>query len=143
MIDRQSCYNALFKLRNAGVDITEQLNIMKSSPGIPYKVVEFLRTNSPQFQFYEDIRKNQRALLRNILNYESLDRNSKIKLCSSLITRAFISVEYKHIDESLLSELELDRLSKALDSALSYRDYSKLDEVLESHKKSMLLFIKS
>ena len=143
MINRQSCYNALFKLRSAGVDITEQLNIMKSSPGIPYKVVEFLRTNSPQFQFYEDIRKNQRALLRNILNYESLDRNSKIKLCSSLITRAFISVEYKHIDESLLSELELDRLSKALDSALSYRDYSKLDEVLESHKKSMLLFIKS
>lgn len=142
MITRQSVYSDLFKLKRAGFNIDEQLNIMQTRAGIPQEVVKFLQDNSPQFQFYRDIQKNQRTLMRNIINYESLDTRSKIKLCSSLITRAMIAVEYKNLDESLLEDLHLDKLSNALNKALSDQDYSKLDEALSGHRNAMLLFYK-
>lgn len=142
MITRQDIYRDLFKLKNAGEDITESLRVMESRPGIPKEVVEFLQDRSPQFQFYRDIKKNQKALMKNILHYESLDNRSKIKLCSSLVTRAMIAIEYKNLDESLLEDLQLSKVTKALDQAVSRYDYSKLDEVLRSHKSAMQLFLK-
>lgn len=142
MITRQDIYRDLFKLKNAGEDITESLRVMESHPGIPKEVVEFLQDRSPQFQFYRDIKKNQKALMKNILHYESLDNRSKIKLCSSLVTRAMIAIEYKNLDESLLEDLQLSKVTKALDQAVSKYDYSKLDEVLRSHKSAMQLFLK-
>lgn len=140
MITRQDLYRDLFKLKNAGEDITEQLKVMESQRGIPSQVVEFLQDKSPQFKFYRDIQKNQRALMKSILNYESLDRLSKIKVCSSLITRSIIAIEYKNLDESLLSDLKVEKLAKALEGSLLTRDDSLLNEVLKEHKNAMSLF---
>ena len=142
MITRQSCFSALFKLKSAGVDVTTPLKLMKDSSGVPEGVIEFLRDQSPQFQFYRSIQKHQRALMKNILHYDELDNKGKVKVASSLITRAMISVEYNNLDESLLDELSLGKLAHALDRALSDRDYSKLDEVLEGHRVAMKLFYK-
>ena len=142
MITRQSVFSALFKLKNSGVDVTRQLKLMESKSGIPQEIIEFLQDQSPQFQFYRSIQKHQRALMKNVLNYESLDNHGKVKVCSSLITRAVISVEYHNLDESLLEDLRLDKLAKALNKALSDKDYSYLDEVLQGHKNAMLLFYK-
>lgn len=141
MITRQTLYSDLFKLKKSGVDISEQLSVMEKTPGVPKEVVEFLQDKSPQFQFYRDLKKNQRALMKNILNYENLNIPSKIKVCSSLVTRAMISVEYKNLDESLLRDLQVDKASYAVYKSLSAKDYSKLDEVLSSHKSAMLLFL--
>lgn len=141
MIGRQDAFSALFKLKEAGIDVQRQLDLMARNSGIPQEVIIFLRDNSPQFQFFRYIQKYQRALFKGILNYEELDVIGKIKLCSSLITRATIAVEYKNIDESLLDELNLGRISGALDKAFKDRDYSKLDTVLEDYKQSMLLFV--
>lgn len=141
MITRQDLYRDLFKIKSSGVDITPQLRIMESKSGVPQEIVEFLQDKSPQFQFYRDLKKNQKALMKNILRYESFDAKGKIKLCSSLITRAVISVEYKNLDESLLEDLQLNKVSRALDRALSDKDYSKLDGVLESHRSAIKLFL--
>ena len=142
MITRQTVFSALFKLKDAGIDVDKSLRIMEITPGIPQEVVEFLRDQSPQFQFYRSIQLHQRALMKNILHYEDLDVIGKIKVCSSLITRAMISVEYHNLDESLLEDLRLDKIAKALSKALSDKDYSYLDEVLQGHKNAMLLFYK-
>lgn len=142
MITRQSCYSALFKLKSAGVNVEDALKVMQSTTEVPEKVLDFLRDKSPMFQFYRSIQQHQRALMKNILHYEELDVRSKIKVCSSLITRAMISVEYHNLDESLLEDLRLDKLSKALNKALSDKDYSYLDEVLQGHKNAMMLFYK-
>lgn len=142
MITRQSCYNAIFQLKSAGVDVTAPLKLMQESSDIPEGVIEFLRDQSPQFQFYRSIQKHQRALMKNILHYDELDNKDKIKVASSFITRAVISVEYNNLDESLLDELGLDKIAHALDKALSDRDYSKLDEVFKMHQDAMKLFYK-
>lgn len=142
MINRQTVFRALFKLKDAGIDVTAPLKSMELNQGIPQEVIGFLQDQSPQFQFYRSIQQHQRALMKNILHYEELDVNSKIKVCSSLITRAVISVEYHNLDESLLEDLRLDKLSKALNKALSDKDYSYLDEVLQGHKNAMMLFYK-
>ena len=142
MITRQSCFSAIFRLKSAGVDVTAPLKLMQESSDIPEGVIEFLRDQSPQFQFYRSIQKHQRALMKNILHYDELDNKDKIKVASSLITRAVISVEYNNLDESLLDELGLDKIAHALDKALSDRDYSKLDEVFKMHQDAMKLFYK-
>lgn len=143
MISRQDVFNDLFKLKKSGVDVSRQLSIMSTHPGIPNEVVKFLIDNSPQFQFYNDLKKNQKVLLKNILSYEDKDYFQKIKICSSLITRMMISIEYKNINPDLLDDLRISDLTKALDRALSYRDFSQIDKVLESHKNSIKLFVKS
>lgn len=142
MITRQTVITALVRLKDAGVDVSQQFESLKHSSGIPKETIEFLRTNSPQFMFYKDLQKHQKALIKNILDYENFDTIGKIKLCSSLITRAMISVEYKNFDKSLLEDLELNRLSGALHKALNDRDYSQLDTVLAEQKRSIKLFVK-
>lgn len=142
MITRQTVISALVKLKDAGIDVSEQFESLKRNSGISKDLIEFLRTHSPQFMFYKDLQKNQKRLIKNILDYESFDAIGKIKLCSSLITRAMISVEYKNFDKSLLEDLELNRLSEALHKALNDKDYSVLDKVLEEQKQSIKLFVK-
>lgn len=138
-VSRQDLFSDLFKLKNSGIDISESLKVMETSPGIPKEVVNFIVNNSPQYTFYEDLRKNQRVLFKNILSYESLDFYNKIKTCSSLITRAMISVQYKNLNESLLNELKLDKSAKALEVALQTHNSELIDEVLQSHKNAIVL----
>lgn len=142
MITRQDLFNALFKLKEAGIEVQPQLDLLKSESGVPKEVVKFLQDQSPLFQFYRHLQKHQRALMRNILHYDELDTRGKIKICSSLITRAMIAVEYNNIHESLLDELKLSELSGALHRALSDYFYDDLDSVLESYRQSMRLFYK-
>ena len=134
MITRQSIFDALFMLKSAGIDVTEPLKVMSSTSGIPPSVVEFLKENSPQHQFYHYLKTRQKAVIKNILNYEELTPIQKIKVCSSFITRAMIAIECREIDESLISELRLVQISKAITLALEYKEYSQLDKILQHFK---------
>lgn len=142
MITRQSCYIALYKLKDAGINIDSQIELMTKNPGVPREVILFLRENSPQFQYYRYLQKHQKALVKNILNYDTFDNIGKVKVCSSLITRAMIAIEYKDFDQSLMYDLDLEGLSEALSEAFNDQDYSKLNESLEKQRESMKLFLK-
>ena len=142
MITRQSCYDALFKLKESGIDVKSQLEVMSNKSGVPAEVVDYLRDKSPQFQFYRSIQKHQRALMKNILNYDRLSELDKIKVASSFITRVVISIEYGNLSEELLSEMSLDKVSLSLHKAISTRDFSKLDEVMKLHQTAVKLFYK-
>lgn len=142
MIDRQSCYSALFKLKNAGINIDSQLRLMTENKGVPRGVVEFLRDNSPQFQFYRYIQKYQKALSESILDYKKLSDLDKMITCSSFLTRAFIAVKYKNLDESLLDDLNIQDVAEALNAAIRESNFTKLNEVLEIHSNSLRLFYK-
>lgn len=143
MIDRQAVYNALFKLKSSGVNVDEQIKLMIDNPGVPRGIIEFLRDNSPQFQFYRYIQKRQKALAENLLDYKELSDNDKLIVCSSFITRALIAVKYKELDESLLDDLNVSEVSDALNFALSANNYSKVNEVLKKHSESLRLFYKN
>lgn len=143
MINRQDCYNALFKLKATGVDVSTQLEIMQRNKGVPYGVIQFLQENSPQFQFYRYIQKRQRKLSESLLDYETLSDTDKIIACSSLITRVMIAVKCKELDESLLDELNISDVSDALNRALSVNDFTRVNEVLKKHSDSLRLFYKS
>lgn len=136
MLTRSDLYQDLFKLKRAGEDISEPMRVMGTSPGVPIEVIKYLKLHSPQFRFYDDLRKNQRVLLKNILRFDELSRLAKIKVCSSIITRAIISVEYKNLPESLLDELRISKVAKALDLSLSDQDDSLLDEVLSEYRNA-------
>lgn len=140
MINRQSCYSALFKLKNAGIDITPQLKMMESNRGVPRGVIEFLRNNSPQFQFYRHLQVHQKTLAKNLLDYEELDNLEKIIVGSSFVTRAMIAVKYNNLDESLLEDLNVAQVSHAVDLAVSSQDCSELNDVLKKHSDNLKLF---
>lgn len=141
MITRQTCYEQLFKLKNLGEDVSDQVKLLTQSKDIPKEVIEFLIDKSAQFYFFRYIQKYQKALMKSILNYEELDNTSKIKVLSSFITRAMISIEYSNIPSELIDDLELEKLSNAMTKAFSSNDYSQVDDVLKFLKESMLLFV--
>ena len=140
MIDRQAVFKALFKLKDAGLDVSRPLDLMASSRGIPQEVIKFLRDNSPQFQFYRYIQKYQKALAKSILDYEELSVEDKIVALSSFITRAYLAVKYKNLDKSLLDDLSLGEITDALNRSISEYDDSGLDEALSRLKNSLKLF---
>lgn len=140
MVDRDNCYSALFKLKEAGINIEKPLESMTKNSGVPRDVIEFLRDNSPQFQFYRYLQKHQIALAKEIRNYEEASDTSKIKICSSIITRAMIAIEYNNIDRHIVYELNLADIAEAINYALISDDYSKVNKVLETHRNSIELF---
>ncbi len=140
MINRQDCYTALFTLKDAGIDISKQLELMKNSRGVPRGVIEFLRDNSPQFQFYRHIQQHQKALSKSLRNYENLNEIDKLITASSFLTRAMIAVKYKNLDESLLDDLNIAEVAQALDTAITEKDFEMLDNVLCKHRDSLKVF---
>ena len=142
VITRQSVYEALYTLKETGVSIDKYINLLSKENGIPNEVLIFLRDNSPQFQFFRYIQQHQKALMKSILDYKELDNHGKIKVLSSIITRVMIAIEYNNLSESLIDALELSEVSKAINQAIEYNDYSLADKVLEKLNTSMKLFVK-
>lgn len=142
VITRQSVYEALYTLKETGVSIDKYINLLSKESGIPNEVLIFLRDNSPQFQFFRYIQQHQKALMKSILDYKELDNHGKIKVLSSIITRVMIAIEYNNLSESLIDALELSEVSKAINQAVEYNDYSLADKVLEKLNTSMKLFVK-
>lgn len=140
MINRVSCYDALFRLKQAGVDVENALNAMKESAGVPREVIVFLRDNSPQFQFYRYIQKHQKALAENILDYRKLSNQDKLITCCSFLTRVLLAVKYKNLGEGLIDDLNISEFSDAINTAISEMDYSKVDAVLSKHHDSLEVF---
>lgn len=113
---------------------------MAESRGVPRGVIVFLRDSSPHFQFYRYIQKHQKALASSILDYKTLSDEEKLITCSSFVTRALIAVKYKNLDGSLLDDLNISEVSEAVNLAISQRDFSQVDHVLEKHCESLRLF---
>ena len=143
MINRQNIYNALFTLKDAGVDISDQLKIMQEVKGVPYEVLAFLRNNSPQFQFYGYIQKHQKGLSKSLLNYDELINEDKIVAASSFVTRVYLAVKYQELSKNLIDDLNVAKLSKALSKAIATSDFTDLDTVMKMHGDSLRLFYKS
>lgn len=143
MINRQDCYTALFKLKDAGIDITAQLTIMQGTKGVPYEVLNFLRNNSPQFQFYGYIQKRQKGLAKSLLNYTDLEREDKIIAASSFVTRVYLATKYQELSKSLVDDLNVSKVITALEKAIVLEDYRELDNVMKMHGDSLRLFYKS
>lgn len=143
MINRQDCYSALFRLKDAGIDITTQLNIMQGTKGVPYEVLNFLRENSPQFQFYGYIQRKQKGLAKSLLNYETLEDEDKIIAASSFITRVYLATKYQELSKNLVDDLNVSRVVTALEKAIILSDYRELDNVMKMHGDSLRLFYKS
>lgn len=133
MTTRQLAFSALFKLKKSGVRVDEQLAQLADNSGVPESVVKFLKENSPQYQFYSYLQKRQKSLLQNLVKYESLGPVEKVKVGSSMITRAMIAVEYKEINPTLIEELRLDRVANALSEVLQGGDDKVLDTAMLSH----------
>lgn len=140
MVNRQTVFNALFKLKETGVDVSKQLDSMANSKDIPRDVIEFLRDNSPQFQFYRHLQKHQHKLAESILDYDQLTDHEKMIACSSFITRALIAVKYGNLDKTLLEDLNIEEISEALNHAIVNQNMSKVNNVLEKHRNSLKIF---
>ena len=142
MIDRDTCFSALFKLKNAGIDVSDALFVMANEGGVPRRVIEFLRENSPHFQFYRHLQKHQKALAHSLLDYQELSPNKRIITASSFITRVYLAVEYNEIDSSLLEDINVQEIVTGLARAIR-GDFSLLDREMLKHGESLKLFYQS
>ncbi len=116
MITREEAIRKLFKLKDCyDLDITEMLDILNKSDGVPEKIIEFINTYDYNIEtFFEHLKNKQfyKAIKSSTNEYEM------IKGLSSLLTHIIIEIEKYPERKSLISESLL--VDEILSSLYSY-----------------------
>lgn len=142
MITRHECYKQLFKLKEQGDEnAVKYIDLLAKSDSVPKEIIKYLTEEDiPQFKFFKYLYDRQRTLLKNIMDYDKLDLFDQVKICSSIITRAMIAIQYKEIDGELLDQLSLDKLSEALYYTFNSHDFTTIEPILKEYRDSVKLF---
>ena len=142
LISKHDCYNVLFELQSSGVDVHEDLKkFMRNKTYTPKCVIDYLKdSNYPVIEFYLRLNNKAHKIIKEILTCENKPVATYIKIATSIITQATISLEHMDKDDIeqqniLIDNLHLKELSKALNIYFTSGDYAPLvDAVKESRE---------
>lgn len=137
LINKHDCYNVLFDLQSQGVDIHEDLSkFMKSSDYIPPCVIQHLKEqNYPTIDFYLRLNNKAHKIIKEVLTCENKPVSNYIKIATSLITQATITIEHTCQDDiqlqnRLIEALYLKELTNALNVYFTSGKYKPLVETV-------------
>ena len=140
LIDKHECYNILFDLQSSGIATHEDISrFMKERDYIPKCVINYLiEQNNPTIEFYKLLNNKAHKIIKEILTCENKTVSTYIKIASSLITQATITLEHTCQDDidkqnELIKNLHLKELTHGLNIYFSTGNYRELvDVVLET-----------
>lgn len=138
LISKHDCYNILFELQSSGQDVHEDISkVMRSKDGyIPEIVISYLKnTHHPTVEFYLNLNNKAHKLIKEILDCDNKPISNYIKMATSLITQATITLEHMSPEDinshnKLINSLRLPEVSEALNNYFSCGDYNKLVDVI-------------
>lgn len=137
LINKHDCYNILFDLQAQGIDVHEDLTkFMKSSNYVPTCVIRRLKEqNYPTIDFYLRLNNKAHKVIKEILTCENKPVSNYIKIATSLITQATITIEHIcqeniQLQNNLIEALYLKELSSALNIYFTSGSYKPLVETV-------------
>lgn len=138
LIDKHDCYNILFEMQSQGIDVHEDLtSLMNNSNIVPKSVINYLKEHQdPTVYFYLNLNHKAHKIIKEVLCCENKPVSNYIKMATSIITQATITLEHmnpKDIDaqNTLIENLHLKELSKALTTYFTYGNYEPLVETIK------------
>lgn len=151
LTSKHNCYSILYNIREEDIDIPKELNEVRISNKTPKSVIkELIKKDDDVVRFYLNLNNKAHKVIKNILTCEGKPVSEYIKIASSIITQAVITME--HIYQSDIAGqnefvecLGLRKLSDGITEYFNTGDYTALVEAVNQNKedvKSLLDCIK-
>ena len=144
LISKHDCYNILFELQSNGNDVHEDLKqFMKSKNYTPKCVINYLKdSNYPVIEFYLRLNNKAHKIIKEILTCENKPVATYIKIATSIITQATISLEHMNKDDIeqqnvLIDNLHLKELTNALNNYFTTGDYTLLVDTIKESREDV------
>ena len=149
LISKHDCYNILFNLQSDSKNIHKDINILMKENKIPKSVIDYLiETHNPTVEFYLRLNNKAHKIIKEVLTCENKPVSNYIKIATSLITQATITIEHQCKDDistqnELINNLYLKELSKSLNTYFANGDYSELVETVMLIKQDIKAILDS
>lgn len=144
LISKHDCYNVLFELQSSGVDVHEDLKeFMRNKTYTPKCVIDYLKdSNYPVIEFYLRLNNKAHKIIKEILTCENKPVATYIKIATSIITQATISLEHMDKDDIeqqnvLIDNLHLKELTNALNNYFTTGDYTLLVDTIKESREDV------
>lgn len=148
LINKHDCYSVLFEMQSQGKDVQNDISkFMKNHDYVPPIVITYLKEqNYPTIDFYLRLNNKAHKVIKEILTCDNKPVSNYIKIATSLITQATITLEHTckedvQLQNRLIDALYLKELSKALNIYFSDGDYTKLVEIVQRIKQDVKLIL--
>lgn len=148
LINKHDCYSVLFEMQSQGKNVQEDISkFMKNHDYVPPVVITYLKEqNYPTIEFYLRLNNKAHKVIKEILTCDNKPVSNYIKIATSLITQATITLEHTCKDDiqlqnRLIEALYLKELSKALNIYFAEGDYTKLVETVNRIKQDVKLIL--
>lgn len=144
LISKHDCYNILFELQSNGDNVHEDLKkFMRNKNYTPKCVVDYLKDNNyPVIEFYLRLNNKAHKIIKEILTCENKPVATYIKIATSIITQATISLEHMDKDDIeqqnlLINNLHLKELTNALNNYFTTGDYTLLVDTIKESREDV------
>jgi hypothetical protein len=132
LINKHDCFNILFEIQSKGNDVHNEITELMNNNVIPKCVINELKEQHyPTIEFYLNLNNKAHKIIKEVLCCENKPVSNYIKMATSIITQATITLEHMNPDDivaqnTLIENLHLRELSKALNTYFTYGDYTSL-----------------
>lgn len=148
MLNKHDCYEILFNMANEGLDVHDEISkVMTTENYIPKIVINYLKENNdPTVKFYLNLNNKAHKIIKEILTCDNKPVSTYIKIATSLITQATITLE--HMDPKdiksqnlLIKSLKLSDISQSLSTYFNSGDFTSLVEIIKETRKDVKLLL--
>ena len=132
LVSKHDCFTVLFEMQSEGKDVHKELTEVMHKGTIPKCVVNKLKEEHyPTIDFYLNLNNKAHKIIKEVLCCENKPVSNYIKMATSIITQATITLEHMNPDSikeqnTLIENLRLKELSHALNTYFTYGDYTPL-----------------
>lgn len=144
LINRHDCYNILFELQSQGQDVQSDIKeFIHNKNYIPKCVVTYLKENNyVVIEFYNRLNNKAHKIIKEVLNCDNKPVSTYIKIATSIITQATITLEHMDKDDielqnTLIENLHLSELSSALNLYFSTGDFTNLVNTIKETQQDI------
>ena len=133
---KHDCHLILVDMKNRGMDISEDLHLLRDSNVISKKVVsELVERNNEVCDFYLRLNNKAHKIIKELLSLDERSIGSAIKTATSLITQGIIAIEHLYSVDDINGQnnfIECVGLKELADGISEYFGTGKADKLLEA-----------
>ena len=143
LINKHDCYNLLFKLQSEGINVDEDIPTLMREHKVPKSIVNYLKEQDyPTIRFYLNLNNKAHKIIKEVLCCENKPVSNYIKIATSIITQATITLEHMSPDDideqnTLIENLHLKELSHALNVYFTTGNYSELVNTVKETREDV------
>ena len=143
LINKHDCYSILFEMQSQGTDVHKEFKQLMIEDKTPKTVVTYLKDNNyPVIEFYLNLNNKAHKIIKEVLTCEGKPVSNYIKIATSIITQATITIEHTCHDDinaqnKLIENLHLRELTHGLNDYFTTGDWTELVKTVHETRQDV------